>query len=340
MSTGKRSATGRTPRRSTRRARTATLAAAALGGVVVAGCADGGAQSPAGPASGTFSPPPFVAASRAIETGRLSVTLTVGRDDVPLARNGEVWTGTFRLPEDSAQTFPVEVLWSYAATGRSEPIPIASASDTVSLADDRQLRVSASDYATDAFDFDLDGIDNFAEIDRGSDPLFAGGGVDAPLEGGVARAPNEDQDDCRDTVLPGERAVDVGAERDVFRLAASPIDDTVAVEFDVEQLVYHATLSVESAGIVTIEHVSGQPTNTNALLYDRLDGAEGFEGSAGLLVTANATTVPDGIPARVSARLARPGLYCYALFDELGADFGEGAVLADIVLRVQFTPEA
>lgn len=317
----------------------------AIAAALVTGCTGGGSDGAGGngrtEAVGEVGLPPFLAASRAVDIDQLSVEVTVGGtalNDDSVRRSGDVWIATFTLPSEDEPgfpadgDFPIEVLWSYAVTGRADPIPIAIASSAVSLDDSRAIRINFFD--TLPFDADGDGVDNFAEIDAGTDPLGGGDVDDDP--GLAARA---DQGDCRTTRLPGALPADENAPRDVFRFGDSAFAETVAVDFEVERRVYYATLVLERGGNLVIEHRSGLPTNTNALLYDRSAGAVGFEGSAIVSVQANATETADGVPARIATRLPLPGLYCYVLFDEFADEFSEAAPLSDLVIRVEFTPD-
>jgi len=251
-----------------------------------------------------------------------------GGTAVIVTRSGDTYTARFRLLDDGE--YPLDVLWSYAASGRASPIPIAETSSTVSLANTRRT-IRVEGYRTRAFDEDGDGRDNFTEIDEGTDPLVS--------DSSVPVAPRaSDQDDCRMTRLPGEPADEASAPRDLFRFGGAPFSETRALQFETERHIYYATFFLETGGDILIEHRSGLPTNTNAIFYDRRAGAVGFDNSANISVLANPGDTSDGIPARVAARIPEPGLYCYALLDENAPDIATGPALTDIVLLIEFTP--
>ena len=269
------------------RAAAPLVLAAALAG----GCT-GDAPDAARGGSTELAPPPFVASSRAVDTDLLTARMTVGNDDVPVIRSGASWTATFTLPEGSEQSFPVEVVWSYAVSERGTPIPIARYADEISLADPRTVRIGGTDYVTGGFDEDRDGRDNFTEIDEATDPLVPDADL-APV------APGPEQDDCRLTRLTGERDVDFRADRDLFRFTDRAFEQTRALEIEAERLVYHATFFLETSGTVTIEQRSGLPIDTNAIIYDRRRGSVDTDDTTIVEFYANPPGSPiDGVPAR------------------------------------------
>ena len=113
--------------------------------------------------------PPELLASRMINLDALSVDVRIGDTVVQMERVGAQWRGLFSLPE-GVDNATLVIVW-YLDT-ENQRMPMAAAEPMqINTNSDRELHVSRFNYTQ--FDNDQDGINNFDEINAGTDPLVA-----------------------------------------------------------------------------------------------------------------------------------------------------------------------
>jgi len=282
--------------------------------------------------------PSFLGQSRMVDPGRLSVTAEVNDILTVTEQRDGTWFTSFTLADDNTQQNTLIVTWFYRIPESPEPIVIARSLPTTISLSLQTREITVASYDRD-FDFDGDGIDNLVEIESGTPPGVAGNDPGSDPGSSAVFEPGDGQGDCRLTRFPDDSVdADQDATRDRIALRDEPFMNTLAPDLGADRHVYFATFLVEVAGTLEIAHEAGLPVNTNAILYDRSPDAASDEGTSLTNVAANSSGTSDGRRASLTATLTRPGLYCYALFDEEADPLASGTPLSDVSIRIEFAP--
>jgi len=253
---------------------------------------------------------------RNIDRNQLFPRVTIRQADnsapetvVALQRQNDQWVGRFTLPDDSLYT--LETAWFYTIGGVQIQLA-ASPLLTISLASDRNIRIDS--YNTDDFDYDSDGVSNIDELNQDRDPLVSGTGTATTVP-----EPNASQGDCRTINVAG-----VQQPHSFFHLQEAA-GQSFSIPTANDQIIIFEAYYLEVAGTLTIEHLSGSPASTKALLFDV---------KPDLTIRHLNNDAPTDARATVSASLDA-GVYCYLLSD-IAAD---KAPLTNIVIRNSFIPQ-
>ncbi|MEE9319901.1 MAG: sugar-binding protein [Granulosicoccus sp.] len=194
---------------------------AGITSVVYAGCDPGlGKQSlvnrPDSTSRMSLSTPDFLQRVRAIDSDNLFVVATVNGTKVGMLREGNDWIGTVLIPPGEVAS--IELVWSEKLPDSAEALELAIYRHTTNpITSNTLLPLSEDDYDTTAFDFDEDGISNYAERRDDSDPLNGSDSGDSPT-------PNPDDDNLDIAAdITGTPDVDVIINR--IDLSDSPLID-------------------------------------------------------------------------------------------------------------------
>lgn len=116
-----------------------------------------------------LSAPPELLASRMIDPDALSVDVRIGDTVVQMERVGTQWRGLFSLPE-GVDNATLVIVWYLDTGGLRMPI---AAVEPMEINTDTNREIHVAEYRFMQFDNDQDGVNNFDEINAGTDPLVA-----------------------------------------------------------------------------------------------------------------------------------------------------------------------
>lgn len=265
-----------------------------FGLALLLGSCGGGSSSGPAPALG-LSPPPALVNARAVDRTRLRpiVTLDDGRrvDMSPL--DGGRWNGTIDLVP--GRVHAVRVVW-IETIGERE-LQLASSERTVTVGvDGARVDIETGGYAFD-FDLDRDGVSNFDERERDTDPF---------------RAPGDDADSPRpadpsiplDPVGGSDGAGDGRAEPD----AAFPTAAEITARIIVPRIAREDAPAIDGLGVAL--DANGRYVGEWATAT-QLDAA-GDPLVIGNLMVDGGTDETDDVPRRRWAA-AHDGEYLYVL---------------------------
>jgi peptidoglycan hydrolase-like protein with peptidoglycan-binding domain len=150
--------------------------------------------------------PAQILSSRTIDIDQLEVEVVVNGERVQATRQGNIWQVSIQVsPGDNLS---LTVTWFENFEGTR--LPLASWQDSLSVQDNQTININSTDYVTDIFDNDGDGVSNLAERDAGTPPLPAAQVSDMDSDGVL-----DASDNCPATVNTDQADDDADSEGNV-----------------------------------------------------------------------------------------------------------------------------